>query len=566
MIATKRTGFDVILVSGEPYADHPLSPVGMIARVLDAEGYAVGVIECPDWKATEDFLKLGRPRLFFGVTSGSIDSMLVNYTPLKRERAVDPNAPFQSRMPDRAVIVYANRIRELHKGARIVLGGIEASLRRFAHYDYWGDDVRRSILLDTRADILVYGPGELQVVEIAKRLDRGEGLDGIRGTCVMRAEAPEGALVIPSFEEAKADKDKFCEAQKRLSNRRAIAQKHANRFVVQYPAPDYAPADLDRVYGLPFTRRIPEGFPELGMARFSVQTHRGCVGRCSFCSLSLHQGDRIVSRSEDSILEEIRLMTKHPEWRGFVDDLGGPTANMYGMDRAAAEARCEGDADEENDQKDRKPDRAKRGIVEAAHRRLVGLMRAARKVPGVKKVFVRSGIRYDLAIESPEYIWELARHHVSGLLKIAPEHISENVLRLMNKSGGRRRLEEFRKMFAEVTAEKGPAGSGKRGGAQRRGRLAGRPQHLKYYFMVAHPGTTEKEARELAAFLKELEESGEKPVEGVQIFTPTPMTRSTCMYHTGKDPQTGEIVYVPRPYAEKKAQKRMLGSATDDKE
>ena len=564
MIATKGTGFDVVLVSGEPYADHPLSPVGMIARVLDAEGYAVGVIECPDWKGTEDFLKLGRPRLFFGVTSGSIDSMLVNYTPLKRERAVDPNAPFQSRMPDRAVIVYANRIRELHKGARIVLGGIEASLRRFAHYDYWGDDVRRSILLDTRADILVYGPGELQVVEIAKRLDRGEGLDGIRGTCVMRAEAPEGALVIPSFEEVKADKDKFCEAQKRLSNRRAIAQKHANRFVVQFPAPDYRPADLDRVYGLPFTRRIPEGFPELGMARFSVQTHRGCVGRCSFCALSLHQGDRIVSRSEESIFEEIRRMTKHPEWRGFVDDLGGPTANMYGMDRAAAEVRCEGDAEAEIDQKDRKPERAKRGIVEAAHRRLVGLMRAARKIPGVKKVFVRSGIRYDLAIESPEYIWELARHHVSGLLKIAPEHVSDNVLRLMNKSGGRRRLEEFRKMFAEVTAEKGPAGSGKRGGAQRRGRLAGRPQHLKYYFMVAHPGTTEKEARELAAFLRELEESGEKPVEGVQIFTPTPMTRSTCMYHTGKDPQTGESVYVPRPYAEKKAQKRMLGSATDD--
>jgi uncharacterized radical SAM protein YgiQ len=382
----------------------------------------------------------------------------------------------------------------------------------------------------------------------------------------MRADAPEGALVIPSFEEVKADKDKFCEAQKRLSNRRAIVQKHANRFVVQYPAPDYTPADLDRVYGLPFTRRIPEGFPELGMARFSVQTHRGCVGRCSFCALSLHQGDRIVSRSEDSILEEIRRMTKHPEWRGFVDDLGGPTANMYGMDRAAAEVRCEGDAEAESDQKDRKPERAKRGIVEAAHRRLVGLMRAARKVPGVKKVFVRSGIRYDLALESPEYIWELVRHHVSGLLKIAPEHVSDNVLRLMNKSGGRRRLEEFRKMFAEVTAERGPAGSGKRGGGQRRGRLAGRPQHLKYYFMVAHPGTTEEEARELAAFLRELEESGEKPVEGVQIFTPTPMTRSTCMYHTGKDPQTGESVYVPRPYAEKKAQKRMLGVPAGEKD
>ena len=536
MIAMKGTGFDIILVTGEPYADHPLSPAGMIARVLDAEGYKVGVIECPDWKGKADFLKLGRPRLFFGVTSGSIDSMLVNYTPLKRERAVDPNAPFASRMPDRAVIVYANRIRELHKGARIVLGGIEASLRRFAHYDYWGDDVRRSILLDTRADVLVYGPGEIQAVEIARRLDRGEDLDGIRGTAVIRAEPPEGALVIPSFEEVKADKDKFCEAQKTLTNRRTIAQKHANRYVVQYPAPPYTPADLDRVYALPFTRRIPEGFPELGMARFSVQTHRGCAGRCSFCALSLHQGDRVVSRSEGAIIEEIRRLTKHPEWKGLVDDLGGPTANMYGLDKAS---------------------------VREAHCRLLALMRAARKVPGVKKVFVRSGIRYDLAVECPEYVRELARHHVSGLLKIAPEHVSDKVLRLMNKSGGRRRLEEFRKMFAEAassTAQERPGGGGGRG----RGREQARPLHLKYYFMVAHPGTTDKEARELAAFLRELEQSGEKPVEGVQIFTPTPMTRSTCMYHTGKDPMTGESVYVPRPYAEKKAQKRMLVPSAED--
>lgn len=520
MIATEGTGFDVVLVSGEPYADHPLSPVGMIARVLDAEGLAVGVIECPDWKGKDDFLKLGRPRLFFGVTSGSIDSMLVNYTPLKRERAVDPNAPFKSRMPDRAVIVYANRLRELHKGVPIVLGGIEASLRRFAHYDYWGDDVRRSILLDTRADILVYGPGELQAVEIARRLDRGEGLDGVRGTAIIRAEPPAGALVIPPFEEVRDDKARFAEAQKRLTNRKTIAQKHANRFVVQYPAPDTTPADLDRVYGLPFTRRIPEGFPELAMARFSVQTHRGCVGRCSFCALSLHQGERIVSRSEASILEEVRRMTKHPEWKGFVDDLGGPTANMYGLDAAG---------------------------IAPAHRRLIALMRAVRKVPGVKKVFVRSGIRYDLALECPDYVRELARHHVSGLLKIAPEHVSEMVLKLMNKSGGRKRLDEFRKLF-EAVAEK----------------TGGRSQHLKYYFMVAHPGTTEKEARELADFLRELERSGEKPVEGVQIFTPTPMTRSTCMYHTGLDPITGEPVYVPRPYAEKKAQKRMLTGQADD--
>ena len=420
MIATKGTGFDVILVSGEPYADHPLSPVGMIARVLDAEGYKVGIIECPDWKKKEDFLKLGRPRLFFGVTSGSIDSMLVNYTPLKRERAVDPNAPFQSRMPDRAVIVYANRIRELHKGARIVLGGIEASLRRFAHYDYWGDDVRRSILLDTRADILVYGPGEIQAVEIARRLDRGEGLDGIRGHASSGPRRPRGRSSSPRSRRSRPTRTSSARPKSACRTGRTIAQKHANRFVVQYPAPDYTPADLDRVYGLPFTRRIPEGFPELGMARFSVQTHRGCVGRCSFCALSLHQGDRIVSRSEGV----------HPRGDPADDEAPGVERLRRRPGRADGQHVRHGPAG-----------------VAPAHRRLIGLMRAARKVPGVKKVFVRSGIRYDLALESPEYVRELVRHHVSGLLKIAPEHVSDKVLRLMNKSGGRRRLDEFRRLF-----------------------------------------------------------------------------------------------------------------------
>jgi uncharacterized radical SAM protein YgiQ len=531
MIATRGSGFDVILVSGEPYADHPLSPVGVIARVLDARGYRVGVIESPNWKGREDFLKLGRPRLFFGITSGSIDSLLVNYSPLKRERARDRNVPYIARMPDRAVIVYANRIRELHRGATIVLGGIEASLRRFAHYDYWDDAVRRSILLDTRADILVYGPGEIQVLKIAKRLDRGETLDGIPGTCVVRREPPPGAQEISSFEDVSRDKDLFCQAQNRLSSRRLIAQGHANRFVIQYPAPGYKTDDLDWLYGLPFSRDIPEGYPELEMARFSVVTHRGCVGRCSFCSLSLHQGDRIVSRSEGSVLEEIRRLTRHPEFKGFVDDLGGPTANMYGMD---CESRC------------RDGDCSSCDRLDRSHKRLVTLMRKARRVPGVKKIFVRSGIRYDLALENREYLEELTKHHTSGLLKIAPEHVSEEVLRLMGKGGGRRTLEEFRRVFAEINKKAG------------RGRWAS-PQHLKSYFMVAHPGTSEKEARELAAYLDELEKGGEKPVEGVQIFTPTPMTRSTCMYYTGKDPITGETVYVPRSYAEKKAQRRMVG-------
>ena len=227
MIATSGSGFDVILVSGEPYADHPLSPAGVIARVLDARGYGVGIIGSPDWKGREDFLKLGRPRLFFGITSGSIDSMLVNYSPLKRDRARDRNVPHIARMPDRAVTVYANKIRELHRGVPVVLGGIEASLRRFAHYDYWDDAVRRSILLDTRADILVYGPGEIQVMKIAKRLEKGDGLDGIPGTCVIRSEPPAGAQTIPSFEDVKRDKDLFCEAQGRLANRRLLAQDAA---------------------------------------------------------------------------------------------------------------------------------------------------------------------------------------------------------------------------------------------------------------------------------------------------------------------------------------------------
>ncbi|MCX6560800.1 MAG: YgiQ family radical SAM protein [Candidatus Aminicenantes bacterium] len=521
MIATEGRDFDIILVSGEPYVDHPLSAAGVIARVLDAAGYSVGIIERPRWADDADFARLGRPRLYFGLTSGSIDSMLVNYTPLKRRREKDEHAPHASGMPDRALLVYANRVRSAFPGVPIVLGGIEASLRRFAHYDYWGNDVRRGLLLDSRADILVYGPGERQAVEIARRLDRAEDLAGIPGTCVIRREMPLGFEDIPSYEAVKVDPDAFCRAQNAFSIRKALAQRHAERFVLQYPAPETAPADLDRIYGLPFSRLVPEHFPEFRMAQFSVVTHRGCIGGCSFCSLALHQGDRIVSRSEGSILNEIRRLIAHPDFKGFIDDLGGPSANMYGMDCLAPcpDAGC-----------------LTCGTLDRGHKRLIGLMRRARAIPGVKKIFVRSGVRYDLALESEEYIRELSEHHISGLLKIAPEHVSSKVLALMNKDGGR--FEEFRRLFRSLNK------------AERR--------HLKYYYMVAHPGCGEDEARELAAEVKRLEREGEKPVEGVQIFTPTPMTRSTCMYHTGRDPITGEAVFVPRTFVEKKAQKRML--------
>ena len=521
MIATAGQGFDIILISGEPYVDHPLSAVGVIARVLDAKGYGVGVVGRPDWKRDNDFLRLGRPRLYFGITSGSMDSLLVNYTPLKRPRAEDPVEPYQSGIPDRAVLVYASKIKHLFPGTAVVIGGMEASLRRFAHYDYWDNKVRRSLLLDSRADILVYGPGELQAIEIARRLEQGEDLLGIQGTCVVRRECPDAFEILPSFEEVGADPGKFCEAQRLFSNRRPLAQAHAGRFVLQFPLPQYTSKDLDWIYGLPYSRAIPAGFPEFALARFSVVTHRGCIGNCSFCSLSLHQGDRVVSRSEKSLLAEIGRLTKHPEFKGYVDDLGGPTANMYGMDCGAP---CQD------------KDCLKCAKLDRSHKRLVRLMKKARSVPGVKRVFVRSGIRYDLALESPEYLQELCDHHISGLLKIAPEHVSPQVLRLMNK--GRQPLEEFRRLFKKLSR--------------------GRRQHLKYYFMVAHPGTGAKEARDLAKHLQRLKKEGENPVEGVQIFTPTPMTRSTCMYFTGRDPLTGESVYAPRTFAEKKEQRRML--------
>ena len=525
MITSKGSGYDIRLISGEPYVDHPLSGAGVIARVLDADGLKVGIISRPDWKKDEDFTRLGKPRLFFGVTAGSIDSMLANYTPLKRSRAEDPHAPYQSGIPDRAVIVYCNKLRRLFKGAFIVIGGIEASLRRLAHYDYWENRVRRSILLDSRADMLVYGPGEIQVREIARRLNEGQDTGGVPGTAIISPVLPAGFKEIPSYEEVNETGDRFGEAQAFFTNRRKLAQKHANRYVLQYPMPDYKPKDLDWIYGLSYSRDIPADFPEFAMTRFSVVTHRGCTGGCSFCSLALHQGDRIVSRSEGSILEEIRKLTKHPEFKGYIDDLGGPTANMYGMDCDVAACR---------------KDCLSCSRLDRSHARLIRLMRRARRIQGVKKIFVRSGIRYDLAMDSFEYLKELSAHHLSGLLKIAPEHVSPAVLRLMNKAD--RPLDEFRKMFADINPS--------------------RRQHLRYYFMVAHPGTTEKEARELARAMRRMEKQGEKPAEGVQIFTPTPMTRSTCMYHTGKDHVTGKKVYVPNTFAEKKNQRRMALSGS----
>lgn len=511
MIARDGTDFDIVLLTAEYYDDHPLSPAGVIARVLEAKGFSIGIIEKP--VTEDDFKKLGRPKLFFAVTSGSIDSMLNNYTPLKKKREEDKYST-PTRMPDRAVIVYCNGIRRNFKGAKIVLGGIEASLRRFAHYDYWDNDIRRSILLDAKADVLVYGNGEKQIIELAEKARDKADLKGIPGTCIMAKEVPEGFQVIPSFNEVKEDKIAFSKAQAAFSNQKDLAQEYHNNYLLQHRYPKYTTEDLDWIYSLGYTRHMhPDSL--LKMARFSVVTHRGCIGDCSYCSIALHQGDKIISRSEENILAEIASLTKHPDFKGYIDDLGGPSANMYGMDcKKPCEKWC-----------------MKCGALDRTHLKIISLMKKARKIKGVKKVFVRSGIRYDLAMESRDYIRQISRHHVSGTLKIAPEHFSEDVLALMNKDNSR--FKEFVDFFNSLNKNK--------------------RQALRYYLMIGHPGDDIGKVRYLKKRAVELGNA-----EQFQLFTPTPMSISSSMYWTSLDPRTLKPVTVVHDYNTKKRMKRIL--------
>jgi uncharacterized radical SAM protein YgiQ len=511
----KGKQFDVIIVTGDFYADHPMCGAAVIARVLDHAGYSVGIIEAPDWRKDSDFTKLGKPRLFFGVTSGAMDSMLDNYTPLLKKRAEDKYRRYASQKPDRAVLVYTAMIRKNFRGVPVVLGGVEASLRRFAHFDYWSNSMRRSMLLDSRADILAYGNAEYQTLEIAKRLEKNLPLDGIDGTCVVRNVAPDGFRILPTFEEMEKDSEKFCKMQMALTNESGLAQKSGDKFIIQYRAHRYTTEELDRVFELPYSRDIPEKTGYLKGMQFSVVTHRGCIGNCSFCSIALHQGTRIVSRSEKSLLGEIGKISKHKDFKGYVHDLGGPSANMYGMD-CINSPTCTGNC-------------ISCGRLDKSHKKLLALMENARAVKGVKKVFVSSGIRYDIAADCPEYITAISKNHVSGYLKIAPEHCNAHVLKLMNKYFPGK-LERFVSIFQREN----------KGGSQ----------CIKYYVMTAHPGSSGKENADLAGFVRK---TGGNSL--VQVFTPTPMSMSTCMYCTGMDPHTGEKLYVPRSFSEKKRQK-----------
>jgi uncharacterized radical SAM protein YgiQ len=543
MEEAKREGidrFDVILVSGDGYVDHPTFGVGIIGRVLQDAGHVVGIIPQPDWRRDEDFLALGEPRLFFGVASGNVDSMVNNYSPNMRRRRRDVYSPGGRLLrPDRAAIVYANKVHALFPKAPLLLGGIEASLRRFAHYDFWSDSVRGSILADAPADFVVYGMGERPICEIARRLEAGEVAGEIRdvpGTVVKmevgvwRSLDHQGFVEIPSFQEVAKDRRVYAEAFRLHYSEQdpfrggRIAQPHPKTVVIQNPpALPLTTEELDRIYELPFTRAAHpsyrEEIPALEPVRFSITSHRGCFGSCSFCAITHHQGRIVQSRSIESLVREAEGLTKMPGFKGVIQDVGGPTANMYGMvcsrwktAGACPDKLCSPDCPS----------------LAADHHQQVELLRRLREISGVKRVFVSSGIRHDLILADStpagaEYLDELSRHHVSGHLKVAPEHVSDRVLAAMHKPP-RAVLEKFRRRFKVLSREER------------------KEQYLVPYFISGHPGCEIKDMVELAEYIRDHRLYSEQ----VQDFTPTPMTVSTCMYHSGIDPFSGKPVHVPR--------------------
>lgn len=541
---------DVIIITGDAYVDHPSYGAAMIGRTLERSGFRVGIIPQPNLRNVDDFTALGRPRLFFAVTAGNLDSMVANYTANRKPRSEDDYSPGgrAGLRPDRATIAYVNAVRQAFPEAPVVIGGIEASLRRFAHYDYWSDKVRRSILLDSKADILVYGMGERQVVEIARLLDSGheiKRLDGLRGTVVARRSMVDfkNFLPIPSFEEVAQDKEKFNEAFRRIYAEqdpfrgRTVAQKHADRFVIQFPPPVPMSADeMDSLYSSPFAMRPHPaydksgGVPGFETVRWSVTSHRGCPGECSFCSLYMHQGRIVQSRSQRSILDEIRHLAARPDFKGTITDIGGPTANLYasGCDRWSSAGTCAG-------RKCLVPKKCEN--LKYGYPQTIRLWREAARIPKVKNIFIGSGVRYDLLLdkEAGEYLKALCGRHVSGQLKVAPEHSEKPVLDLMNKpSFGSYR--SFVNKFEAVN------------------RSLGKRQYLVNYFIAAHPGATLEDALNMAIELKRL---GIRP-EQVQDYLPLPMTLAGCMYHTGKDLVTGKSLYVAKGERERRLQRALI--------
>lgn len=600
---------DIIIVTGDAYVDHPSFGMAVIGRVLEAQGFRVGIIAQPEWRSADDFRALGKPNLFFGVTAGNMDSMVNHYTSERRIRSDDAYTPdgVAGKRPDRAVTVYAQRCREAFKGVPVIIGSIEASLRRIAQYDYWSDSVRRSVLPDSKADLLVFGNGERQIIEIAHRLAAGESireLNGIRGTAVMCNHIPDGwheidsteldtpgqliehpdpyALTIktqncsesdgspapaplqplrlmsrslnasctvirlPSFEAVKDDPVLYAHASRLLhmetnpGNARALIQRHGQREVwLNPPAQPLTTPEMDYVFDLPYSRIPHQSYgarriPAYEMIKHSVNIMRGCFGGCTFCSITEHEGRIIQSRSENSIIHEIeQIRDKTPGFAGTISDLGGPTANMYRLacKSAAIESAC------------RKPSCVFPDIcknLNTDHTPLIRLYRRARALRGIKRIFIASGLRYDLAVTSPEYIEELATYHVGGYLKIAPEHTEPGPLNKMMKPGIGS-FDRFRSMFDAASKK------------------AGKKQYLIPYFIAAHPGTTDEDMLQLALWLKS---NSFKP-DQVQAFLPSPMATASAMYYSGRNPlkkisRSSERVFTPRRKKQRELHKAFL--------
>jgi uncharacterized radical SAM protein YgiQ len=537
---------DVTFVTGDAYIDHPAFGVPLLARWLEYHGFRVGIIPQPDWRSKEAFMTLGRPRLFFAVSAGAMDTLVAHYTPARKLRHDDAYTPGNRHgaRPNRATIIYTSRLKEAYGDVPVVIGGIEASLRRFAHYDFWEDKVRRSILFDAKADLLVYGMGERPLLELAQRLRKGERfpeITDIRGTAYIGKVGGEASscVELPSFEEVSGDRLKYAEAFRLLSREqnplcaKPLTQLHGNRrLVCNPPGMPLSEQELDGVYALPFTKAphpsYREPIPAFEQIRTSITTHRGCFGGCAFCAITHHQGKIIQSRSAASIIREIERLSQHPWFRGSVSDVGGPTANMYGLrcSSPAAQAECR--------QESCLHPRPCPRLVTDDHQ-LVALLEKVRQVAGVKHVAVSSGVRFDLLERQPAYFSVLLARHVGGLLKVAPEHCVDRLLHLMRKPG-KRAFEEFLARF--------------RGESRR----LGKRQAIVPYLLSGHPGCTMADMVELALFIRR---QGLK-VEQVQDFTPTPGTLATCMYHAGIDPFTGKAVHVPRSDREKRLQKALL--------
>jgi uncharacterized radical SAM protein YgiQ len=540
---------DIILVTGDAYIDSPFIGVSVIGQVLANAGFRVGIIAQPGWQSDTDICRLGEPELFWGISGGCMDSMVANYTATKKKRLSDDLTAGgrNNSRPDRAVVVYANLIRQYFKETKpLVLGGVEASLRRIAHYDFWSDSIRRSILFDARADMLVYGMAEKATLELAQKLRDGQDIKDIRGICYISPAPPPDYIELPAYEKVVADKKSFSQMFNTFYKNndpltaQGLFQQHGPRYLVQNPPQSHLTAEeLDNIYALDFARDVHPFYQTQGKVRametikFSLTTHRGCYGECNFCSIGMHEGRTIISRSEKSIIAEAQKLTVLPDFKGYILDVGGSTANMYGIEcrRKQTQGACQ-------DKRCLYPQVCE--SLRPDHSRQINLLKELRKINGVKKVFVASGIRYDLLEADKKncasYMQELVKHHISGQLKVAPEHTDPGVLKLMGKPQAKSLL-NFKQIFEKTNQS------------------SGQKQFLTYYFIAAHPGCTEEDMRKLKSFAgRELKTNPRQ----VQIFTPLPSTYSSLMYFTEIDPATGRKIFVEKKPEKKQRQKDIV--------